>query len=128
MNDIYTRLQNGETAEEIVASFTAELNEAEDRIKRDEAERLQKLEQDTRRIVAKNELKEILSDFVDWMAEYMDMDDLEITNAELDALTDAIMLAMQLETIKFKWSIKPEPKVTTANNDPFEDFFKKFGF
>lgn len=127
MNDIYTRLQNGETAEEIVASFTAELNEAEDRIKRDEAERLQKLEQDTRRNVAKSELKDILSDFVDWMAEYMDMDDLEITNAELDALTDAIMLAMQLETIKFKWSIKPEPKVTTASNDPFEDFFKKFG-
>ena len=131
MNDFYTRLQNGETAEDIVAQMTAELNQAEARIREEQAKQA-RIDQ---RAEARTELNAIICDFAQWIAKFYptfgEMPE-ELEDEEtLSTLADTIMAIMDLENLKIKvsapivktkWSAKP-----TEEKDPFADFFKKFG-
>lgn len=139
MNDFYTRLQNGETAEDIVAQMTAELNKAEARIKEEEQARIEaekaKQARIDQRAEARTELSVIIRNFAQWMAKFYptfgEMPE-ELEDEEtLSALADTIMAIMDLEnlkikvstpTIKTKFSVKP-----AEEKDPFAEFFKKFG-
>ena len=131
--NIYDELRNGLTAEELVANFTAQLNEAEARIKEEDAEKA--------RLANEAEAKERKhADFVaavDAFASAVEthyshlLEGEGLTEEDKDDLADLIIMLLDMETfrgrpVKVKTRIKAEPK-TKDTNDVFAEFFKSLG-
>lgn len=137
--NIYDELRGGRTAEELVANFTAQLNEAEARIKAEEAEKARAEEENT---AQKHQ------DFVTCVAYFADAlrthypslleDEEPWSEEDYDAVADLIiMMLLDLEITKsHTFSRKPrvtvktkvEPaKKTRSTDDIFADFFKSLG-
>jgi len=136
--NIYDELRGGRTAEELVANFTAQLNEAEARIKAEEAEKARAEEENT---AQKHQ------DFVTCVAYFADalhthypdlLEDEESWGEEnYDAVADLIIMLLDLETTKsrafgrkpkvsVKAKVEPAQK-TRSTDDIFADFFKSLG-
>lgn len=129
--NIYDELRNGLTAEELVANFTAQLNEAEARIKEEDAEKA--------RLANEAEAKESKhADFVaavDAFSKAVEthyshlLDGEAMSEEDKDDLADIIIMLLDLEAMRgrtVKVKAKVEPKTKSAN-DVFAEFFKTLG-
>lgn len=140
MNDFYTRLKNGESAEDIVAKVTAELNEAEKRVAREaEAEAKRKQEEAQRvnlRVKGKDALANLIRDFGNWCGSYypsLGITGADMENEEVNALAELVMMLFDAENVKAKFSTPKTSKITVKtdfgkmNEDVFAKFFKELG-
>ena len=146
--DIYELLRSGRKAEDIVAEFTKNLNEAEETIRKEEeakaaAERVKIAEEKAKaaRAIKRAELKDVITLLVSWFKkyypEYADAEELEFTDEDLDAIIDLIASLLDLEKIKASFSFGPttrlfeKPKAPAdtpvTTDDVFSSFFKTFG-
>lgn len=138
--NIYDELRGGRTAEELAANFTAQLNEAEARIKAEDAEKARA--EEAKNTFPHTEKKH--RDFVTCVGHFADAlhehypDLLEDCGEEdYDAVADLIIMFLDLEATKARaFGRKPrvtveakvEPaKKTRSTDDIFADFFKSLG-
>lgn len=145
MSDFYTRLKNGESAEDIVAQMTAELNEAEKRVAEEaKAEAKRKQEEAQRadlRAKGKDALASLIRDFGNWCGFYypsLGITGSDMEDEELNALAELVMMLFDTENIKAKFSApktftKTSPKIAVKTNfgkieeDAFAKFFEELG-
>lgn len=136
--NIYDELRGGRTAEELVANFTAQLNEAEARIKAEEAEKARAEEENTAQ--KHQDFATCVAYFADALhTHYPDLleDEESWSEEDYDAVADLIIMLLDLEATKSrafgrkpKVSVKAkvEPaKKTRSTDDIFADFFKSLG-
>ena len=147
MDNIYSRLLAGESAEDIAKAFADELNAAQARMA-EEALRKAKEEEEAR-IAAEKATKEkakreaaadILADMLHFCATYypslgLTLED-KVSDEELYALTDLVLMVFELEAMKpanRKTSIKFSKPCAQENDKPlttddiFANAFKMFG-
>lgn len=142
--DIYELLRSGRKAEDIVAEFTKNLNEAEETIRKEEEAKAaaEKVANAAKRTELKDALTLLISWFKKYYPEYADAEDLDLTDEDLDAIIDLISSLLDLEKIKASFSFGPmthffeKPKTTrtktpadtpVTTDDVFSSFFKTFG-
>ena len=148
--DIYELLRSGRKAEDIVAEFTKNLNEAEETIRKEEEAKAAQDAADKAKVVKRDELKDAITLFVSWFKkyypEYAEAEELEFTDEDLDAIIDLISSLLDLEKIKASFSFGPttrlfekpkvkktektekaETKKAVTTDDVFSSFFKTFG-
>lgn len=127
--NIYDELRSGATAEDLVAQFTAQLNEAEARIKQEEAEA-------EAAKTAKTEAKR--NDMIDAMEalvtaierHYPDLlEGKTVDTEDIEAMADVVIMMLDMHSvmpvkIKASKSVKAKP---ATSEDIFADFFKSFG-
>lgn len=139
-NEILARLQNGESAEDIAASLTKSLNEANEKHKAAEAAKRAKAEQDNLFAQKTAAVETLLAALADLLAVYDVNDELidavetadfeEIVRAideSLPFLTKYIELSQELEALRDK-SQNTDPvslKAAARAVDPIEDFLNK---
>lgn len=130
--NIYDELRSGATAEDLVAQFTAQLNEAEARIKQED-------EEAAAANIAKVEAKR--NDMIDAMEalvttierHYPDLLEGETVDTEsVEAMADVVIMMLDMHSImpvKPVWPAKVKTKSTDSrtSEDIFADFFKSFG-
>ena len=145
-NDIYSRLLAGESSDDIAAEMTKALNDALDRIEEEEKARKAK-EAEAARIAAEETAKAkretaaaILTDILNFSVTYypslgLTQDD-KVSDEELYALTDLVLMLLDLEAMKpasRKASIQFSNPRNQENNKPlttdeiFADAFKMLG-
>ena len=134
MTDIYELLKSGKSADEIAAEFAAQLNDAQARVKEEQAEEARQAE------MAKAQAKR--ADFADVVHDFfcaigyhypeLGIHEEEITDELCNAMADLAIMAIDMEVaqkVKVKTKAKKmlpvDIKVKTA--DPFAAFFEQFG-
>ena len=148
MFNVYDMLKSGVSAEEIAAQFTQNLNDAETRIKAEEAEEARLAEEAARaeqeRIDAtaakEQEFEEAIGDLLRAIARHypeLGADVMDIIGESVAAIASLVMMLLDLEAMKSrKPKIKAEVKnaktgkpvvVKEVSVDPFATFFKQFG-
>ena len=142
MNDIYTRLVNGESADAIAKEFTTALNEAEARIQEEarvkaEAEAKAKEARDANREAAKVACRALVKDFGKWIIRYfpaIGLTEEDLDDESIDVLVNLMMMTMDMEGMKIsvagsknKPTVKVNETAKPATVDPFASFFKSFG-
>lgn len=121
MDHVYNELKSGRNAEELVAEFTKMLNDAEERIRAEEAAAAKA---DTKRQDFANLAHQFLTTIG---THYPDLgfDPAEVSDEVREALADILIVTIDLEAMKrSKRSAKREQKTAV---DPFQAFFKQFG-
>lgn len=128
--NIYDELRSGASAEELVAAFTAQLNEAEARIKQED-------EEAAAAAIAKVEAKR--NDMIDAMEalvtaierHYPDLLEGETLDTEsVEAMADVVIMMLDMHSVmpvKPVWPAKAKTTTSRASEDVFADFFKAFG-
>ena len=148
MFNVYDMLKSGMSAEEIAAQFTQNLNDAESKIKAEEAEEARLAEEAARaeqeRIDAaaakEQEFEEAIGDLLRAIARHypeLGADVMDITSESVAAMTNLVLMLLDLEAMKSrKPRIKVEVKDAKSGKpatlkempvDPFAAFFKQFG-
>lgn len=152
--DIYSRLLDGESVDDVAKEFTDMLNAAQAKFAEEAARKaeeeakiaLEKAERESKKAAKREALKQIIADTIVFIAEYyptfgITMDAVnELDDETLDALADLLMLTLELESWKpskrsFKLNgkdlfgsmdteIKPAPKTAKPKTD--EDVFNDF--
>lgn len=136
MNDIYEALKSGQTIEDLATAFAAELNEAEQRIRAEEAA-AKEAEEAAKRAAAQAELgaAEKLADFTTacvafWNAcqkHYPDVvNAADYSYDEMENLAKMLIGLLDMSTafpVRAKVVAKPAAK---SDEDAFADFFKLF--
>ena len=136
--NIYDELRGGRTAEELVANFTAQLNEAEARIKAEEAEKARAEEENTAQ--KHQDFVTCITHFADVLrAHYPDLleDEGSWSEEDYDSVADLIIMLLDLEATKArafgrkprvtaKAQVEPAKKIRSTD-DIFADFFKSLG-
>ena len=136
--NIYDELRGGRTAEELVANFTAQLNEAEARIKAEEAEKARAEEENTAQ--KHQDFATCVAHFADALhAHYPDLlkDEESWSEEDYDTVANMIIMLLDLEATKsrvfgnkprvtVKTQVEPAKKVHSTD-DVFADFFKSLG-
>lgn len=141
--NIYDELRAGASAEELVAAFTAQLNEAEARIKTEDEAEAQRIaeakaaEERAQAALAKakrEDLADAIAAIADTLAKhYPDLlEGVEVGDDELYAMADLLIVLLDMEALKAgmpKISVKTKPvaKKKAAPEDAFASFFKAFG-
>lgn len=134
MFNVYDMLKSGMSAEEIAAVFTQNLNDAETKVKAEEAEEARLAEEAARaeqeRIDAKQQdFEEAVGDLLCAIARHypeLGIEIEDITSESVAAITGLIFMLLDLEALKSrKPKVKVEVKPTEV--DPFAAFFKQFG-
>ena len=132
VNDVYTRLANGEKIEDIGNEIAAIMNEAMVKHKAEEAKRAEAAAQ-AEKEAAKRDLIEELVEIVQELAilEGMDPDELDISDEEMDQLVAAFtdMFAAMRDLKKMFASLDtdkivahaPKTRVSTINVKPSDD-------
>ena len=143
-NEIFTRLQNGESVEDIAASLTKNLNEANEKHKAAEAAKRAKAEAKAKQddlfaqktaavealIAAVADLLtiyEVDDEVIDAIEETEPEEIVKIIDESLPFLTKYVELAQELEALKDK-NQKTDPtslKAVTRAVDPIEDFLNQ---
>ena len=133
-NEILERLQNGESAEDIAASLTKSLNEANEKHKAAEAAKRAKAEQDNLFAQKTAAVEAVLFAFEDLLAVY-EVDDeildaieeadpeeiVKVIDESLPFLTKYIELSQELEALKNK----SQKAGAVHAVDPIEDFLNQ---
>ena len=156
MNDIYTRLKNGESIEDIMNGFADEANIAQARLKEEakaaeeaEAARLKAYAEERARNDAKRtDLTSLLDDAFRFVAKWypeLELEEGDWTEADLKVLADLVLMLLDVEVIKVgAKSKKAEAECTetvapprikfeipavkpVSTDDVFADFFKSLG-
>ena len=145
MDNIYSRLLAGESAEDIAKAFADELNAAqarmaEDALRKAEEEARIAAEKATKEKAKREAAAEILADMLHFCATYypslgLTLED-KVSDEELYALTDLVLMVFELEAMKpanRKTSIKFSKPRAQENDKPlttddiFANAFKMFG-
>ena len=152
--DIYSRLLDGESADDVAKEFTDMLNAAQAKFAEEAARKaeeeakiaLEKAERESKQAAKREALMQILADTIVFIAEYypalgitMDMVD-DLSEETLGSLTDLLMMTLELEALRpskrsFKLNgknlfggmdkeVKPAPKAAKPKTD--EDVFNDF--
>ena len=132
MNDIYEALKSGQTIEDLATEFAARLNEAEQRIKAEEAA-AKEAEEAAKQAAAQAALgaAEKLADFTTacvafWNAcqkHYPDVvDAAEYSYDDMESLAKMLIGLLDM-SVAFPVRVKPAAK---SDEDAFADFFKLF--
>ena len=141
--NIYDELRAGASAEELVAAFTAQMNEAEARIKAEdeaeakriaEAQAAEKRAKEALEKAKREDIADAVAGVVDALsAHYPDLlEGVEMSDDELYAIADLLIMLLDIEAMKtsfapkVKVKTKTEPKKAAAE-DVFASFFKSFG-
>lgn len=133
-NEIFTRLQNGESVEDIAASLTKNLNEANEKHKAAEAAKRAKAKQDDLFAQKTAAVEALLAAVADLLAVYEIDDELidaieetdpeeivKIIDQSLPFLTKYVELTQELEALRDK-----NQKTGTSHAvDPIEDFLNQ---
>ena len=156
-DDIYSRLQAGESSDDIAAEMTKALNEALDRIEEEEKARKEaelKAAQDKAAKEARNKAKmdaavDITTDVLTFCATYypsfgLTLDD-NVTDEEIETLAALIIMLLDVEAMKPKkkralgdnlfsttklpveLELKSEPKKPMTTDEVFAEAFKMLG-
>ena len=134
MNDIYESLKAGRTAEDLVAEFTKQLNDAEAQVKAEkeaakQAELLRVAEAQAAAHARREGLIDVIDCFVSWSKEYYPelVDDTDLDRETQGQLADVILMMLELKGLEF--SFAPERKVAKKETpeEIFADFFKACG-
>lgn len=141
MFNVYDMLKSGMSAEEIAAQFTQNLNDAESKIKAEEAEEARLAEEAARaeqeRIDAaaakEQEFEEAIGDLLRAIARHypeLGADVMDITDESVAAMTNLVLMMLDLEAIKVEVKDAKSGKPATVKEvpvDPFAAFFNQFG-
>ena len=138
MNDIYESLKAGRSAEDLVAEFTKQLNDAEAQVKaeREAAKQAEFLRAEEARRIAeaartarREDLIDVIDCFVSWTKEYYPdfIDDTDLDREAQGQLADVILMMFELKGLETRFV--PEHKVAKKETpeEIFADFFKAFG-
>ena len=129
--NIYDELRSGASAEDLVARFTAQLNEAEARIKQEEAE--EEAAKTAKAEAKRNDMIDAMEALVTAIERhYPDLLEGETVDIEsVEAMADLVIMMLDMHSVV---PVKPAKvhkavKVTKprASEDVFADFFKAFG-
>ena len=128
--NIYDELRSGASAEELVARFTAQLNEAEARIKQEEAE--EEAAKTAKAEAKRNDMIDAMEAFVTAIERhYPDLLEDEAVDTEaVEAMADLIIMMLDMHSIvptKPAKTVKVTKTKPTSSEDIFADFFKAFG-
>ena len=131
MFDIYEALRSGMNADELVAAFTKELNDAEARVKEEEAQAIaaavQKAEE--RKTYFTGIIRDLMRGFALYYPE-LDIQEDEINDESCEAIAELIMLALDAEVKATRKSMTLPVKLEvkkSADKDAFAKFFEQFG-
>lgn len=142
MFNIYDMLKSGMSADEIAAQFTQNLNDAENRIKTEEAEEARLAEEAVRaeqeRIDAtaamEQEFEEAIGNLMRTIARHypeLGVKAEEITDESIAATTSLVLMLLDLKAMKncIKVEVKNDKPATLKEVpvDPFVAFFNQFG-
>ena len=126
--NIYDELRSGASAEDLVARFTAQLNEAEARIKQEEAE--EEAAKTAKAEAKRNDMIDAMEALVTAIERhYPDLLEGETVDIEsVEAMADLAIMMLDMHSIMPAKTHKAV-KVTKprASEDVFADFFKAFG-
>lgn len=152
--DIYSRLLDGESADDVAKEFTNMLNAAQAKFAEEAARKaeeeakiaLEKAERESKQAAKREAMKQIVADTIVFIAQYypafgvtMDMV-YELDDETLGSLADLLMMTLELEALRpskrsFKLNgkdlfssmdkeVKPAPKTAKPKTD--EDVFNDF--
>ena len=151
MNDIYEMLRSGRSADEIAKEFAKSLNEAEEKVRKEDEERKARAAEQKARDEKRTELKDAMVLFISWFKkyypEYAESEDLNFGDEELNSIVELIDSLLDLEKIKASFSFGPfgattsrvfeKPKTkepakeatrhNTTPDDIFSSFFQSLG-
>jgi len=126
--NIYDELRSGASSEELVARFTAQLNEAEARIKQEEAE--EEAAKTAKAEAKRNDMIDAMEALVTAIERhYPDLLEGETVDIEsVEAMADLVIMMLDMHSI-MPAKVPKAVKVTKprASEDVFADFFKAFG-
>ena len=134
MNDIYESLKAGRSAEDLVAEFTKQLNDAEAQVKAEreaaeQAELLRVAEAKAAARARREGLIDVIDCFVSWTKEYYPdfIDDTDLDREAQGQLADVILMMFELKGLETRFV--PEHKVAKKETpeEIFADFFKACG-
>ena len=131
MFDLYERLADGWSPEDLIAEFIQSLNKAEEEYRmhqaRMEVEAKAKAEADQKEA----DLKAMLTLMFETMNRYypeLELDPNDLTEEELTQLVQLLIAILDLQVATRGLTVQPEkPAKTVKAPDPFTDFFKQFG-
>ena len=125
--NIYDELRSGASAEELVARFTAQLNEAEARIKQEEAE--EKAAKTAKAEAKRNDMIDAMEALVTAIERhYPDLLEDEAVDTEaVEAMADLVIMMLDMHSIVPAKTVKVTKTKPTSSEDIFADFFKAFG-
>lgn len=132
MNEIYESLKAGRSAEDLVAEFTKQLNDAEAQVKAEreaakqaEARRIE----EAARIARREDLIDVIDCFVSWAKEYYPdlIDDTDPDREAQGQLADVILMMFELKGLETMFV--PERKIAKQETpeEIFANFFKACG-
>ena len=137
MTDIYELLKSGKSADEIAAEFAAQLNDAQARVKEEQAEEARQAEiaKQAKAQAKRVDFADVVHDFfcaIGYHYPELGIHEEEITDELCNAMADLAIMAIDMEVaqkVKVKTKAKKvlpvDIKVKTA--DPFAAFFEQFG-
>ena len=134
MNDIYESLKAGRTAEDLVAEFTKQLNDAEAQVKAEkeaakQAELLRAAEAKAAAHARREDLIDVIDCFVSWSKEYYPelVDDTDLDREAQGQLADVILMLLEIKGLEA--NLAPARKITKKDTpeEIFADFFKACG-
>jgi hypothetical protein len=128
--NIYDELRSGASAEDLVARFTAQLNEAEARIKQEEAE--EEAAKTAKAEAKRNDMIDAMEALVTAIERhYPDLLEGETVDVEsIEAMADLAIMMLDMHSIvpvKAPKVTKAKTTASRASEDIFADFFKAFG-
>ena len=149
MFNIYDMMKSGMSAEEIAAEFTQNLNEAEAKVRAEEAEAARLAEEAVRaeqeridaRAAKHQEFEEAIGDLLCAIARHypeLGLDVEDITSESVEGMTNLVLMILDLEAmkrhrlkitaeIKRDQEVRPTVLKGVPADDPFAAFFKQFG-
>lgn len=134
MNDIYESLKSGRSAEDLVAEFTKQLNDAEAQVRAEEeaakqAELRRAEEAEAAANARREDLIDVIDCFVSWMKEYYPdlVDDTDLDRKAQGQLADIILMMLEFKGLEIKFIPERKPAKSETPDEIFADFFKSFG-
>lgn len=133
--NIYEALRSGRTSEDLVKDFTDAMNEAEERVRREDEEaaaaEAAKTTANEKRTAFATAIKGTFDAISTYYPQFNHEDSEELTEEDYLGLADLVISLLDLEAVKY--SVKPrvvkkKKPVARSSDDVFADFFKSIGF
>lgn len=131
--NIYEALRSGRTSEDLVKDFTDAMNEAEERVRREDAEAAaaEATAANEKRTAFANAIKGTFDAISTYYPQFNREDGEELTEEDYLGLADLVISLLDLEAVKYTVKprvVKKKKPVARSSDDVFEDFFKSLGF
>ena len=127
--NIYDELRSGASAEDLVAQFTAQLNEAEARIKQEEAEA--EAAKTAKAEAKRNDMIDAVEAIVTAIERHYPglLDGETVDTEDIESMADVMIMLLDMHaTVPTKVKVsKPVRAKSATSEDIFADFFKSFG-